>query len=341
MQQNFIGESSSILSLLDDVSRLAPINRPLLIIGERGTGKELVAERIHFLSERWEQPFIKVNCAAFTEQLLESELFGHEAGAFTGANRQHKGHFERANNGTLFLDELATLPLSAQEKLLRLIEYGEFQRVGGHTTQQCDVRIVAATNGDILSMSKQKTFRADLLDRLAFDVLNVPPLRQRKGDIRLLTDFFAVKMTQELDRAFFSGFSEAAMHQLESYTWPGNIRELRNVIERSVARCENWQQSIEEVFINPFLVGNNEPKEKAPAKDKEAQVPENIQENSTTLNYPMAFEGHIEHYKKQILQQALIDHQYHQKITAIALDINYDRMRYLVRKYRLKTKPIA
>ena len=327
MQQNLIGESTAILSLLDEVSRLAPINRPLLVIGERGTGKELIAERIHFLSERWEQPFIKINCAAFTEQLLESELFGHEAGAFTGANRQHKGHFERANHGTLFLDELATLPLNAQEKLLRLIEYGEFQRVGGHTTLQSDVRIIAATNGDIVDMAQQNSFRADLLDRLAFDVLNLPPLREREGDIRLLAEHFAVKMTQELERDYFSGFSVKAMETLENHEWPGNIRELRNVVERSIARTEDWQEAIDDIRINPFKKTNNTITERKP----EPIV-------SEKQSYPIAFEEAIEQHTQNVLQQALADHDYSQKITAKALQLNYDQMRYLVRKYKLNVR---
>jgi len=337
MQQNLIGESTAILGLLDEVSRLAPINRPLLIIGERGTGKELIAERIHFLSERWEQPFIKINCAAFTEQLLESELFGHEAGAFTGANRQHKGHFERANHGTLFLDELATLPLSAQEKLLRLIEYGEFQRVGGHSTLQSDVRIVAATNGDIVSMASAKTFRADLLDRLAFDVLNLPPLRERDGDIQLLAEHFALKMTQELDREFFSGFDVKALSQLESYQWPGNIRELRNVVERSIARTENWQEPIKAIRINPFKAINA-----LPTVQETTLVSANPTEKTALhhpASYPINFEDTVEDYTEKLLAQALADHDYHQKNTAKALQLKYDRMRYLVRKYGLHEKP--
>lgn len=347
MQNNLIGESSAILSLLDEVSRLAPINRPLLIIGERGTGKELIAERVHFLSQRWEQPFIKINCAAFTEQLLESELFGHEVGAFTGANKQHKGHFERANHGTLFLDELATLPMSAQEKLLRLIEYGEFQRVGGHTTLQSDVRIVAATNGNIVQMAENNTFRADLLDRLTFDVLNLPPLREREGDIALLAEHFAVKMTQELERNFFAGFSQQAMNELNDHHWPGNIRELRNVIERSIARCENWQDAIDMIRVDPFdridfstsnTQKNNSKQEKIKPEVTEAtKQKDNIIENKS-IDYPINFEETIEQYTQDLLQKALHDHHYHQKNTATALMLNYDRMRYLVRKYPVKTK---
>src|SRR5690606_14058123 len=159
------------------------LNRPVLVLGERGSGKELIAERIHFLSSRWESSLHKVNCAAISDQLLDSELFGHEPGSFTGATRVHHGRFERADGGTLFLDELGAMSIRIQEKLLRLIEYGEFERVGGQQTIKVDIRIVAATNADLKKMAKKGKFREDLLDRLAFDVIPVPPLRERLGDI--------------------------------------------------------------------------------------------------------------------------------------------------------------
>lgn len=320
MEQIIIGESPQLLGLLDEVSRLAPINRPLLILGERGTGKELIGERIHFLSQRWEQPFIKINCAAFTEQLLESELFGHEAGAFTGANRQHQGHFERANQGTIFLDELATLSSSAQEKLLRIIEYGEFQRIGGHQTLSTDVRIVAATNGDIAHMTEEGKFRADLLDRLAFDVLHVPSLAEREGDIALLVEHFAMKMTQELGQEVFPGFSNKAMEKFLAHPWPGNIRELKNAVERSLARCRNWQSPIDEVKIHIFGPRSQ------PAVSREL---------SLDKSYPIDFETQVEQFTRQLLLKSLEDHQFRQKDTANNIGLRYDQLRYLVRKYDL------
>ena len=168
-----IGESPEFSSLLEQASTIAPLHKPVLIVGERGTGKEGIAGRLHFLSNRWEGQFIKLNCAAISESLMESELFGHEAGAFTGATKTHHGRFERAHGGTLFLDELANTSMSVQEKILRVIEYGEFERVGGNKTIQCDVRLVAATNEDLPTLAQQGKFRADLLDRLAFDVLTI------------------------------------------------------------------------------------------------------------------------------------------------------------------------
>ena len=181
--QQIIGEAPAFLAMLEHVSRAAPLDRSVLVVGERGTGKELIASRLHFLSERWEQNVVKVNCAALTETILESELFGHEAGAFTGAQKTHVGHFERADGGTLILDELATITLRMQEKILRVIEYGEIQRVGGSDTLRVDVRVVGSTNADLQAMAAEGKFRRDLLDRLAFDVITVPPLRERVEDI--------------------------------------------------------------------------------------------------------------------------------------------------------------
>jgi transcriptional regulator with GAF, ATPase, and Fis domain len=168
------------LSAQEHVSRVATLERPILVIGERGTGKELIGERLHFLSKRWEGPFVKVNCAALSETLLDSELFGHERGAFTGATEQRKGRFELADGGTIFLDEIATASQQVQEKLLRVVEYGEFQRLGGSRVLTTNVRIVAATNADLPAMAEAGEFRSDLLDRLAFDVITLPPLRARK-----------------------------------------------------------------------------------------------------------------------------------------------------------------
>lgn len=201
-----IGESSCFLEMQEHISLVAPLNKPVLIVGERGTGKELIAARLHFLSHRWEGSFLKINCAAMSETLLEAQLFGHEAGAYTGATKQRKGYFERANGGTLFLDELANTDLSVQEKILRVIEYGEFERLGGNETIQVDVRIVAATNEDLPDLARQYRFREDLLDRLAFDVVTLPPLRERGEDILILAEHFAVGMVKEIGGDFSRGF---------------------------------------------------------------------------------------------------------------------------------------
>ncbi|WP_114974975.1 phage shock protein operon transcriptional activator [Vibrio cholerae] len=234
MQQSLLGESPALLAVLDKVSRLAPIDRPVLVIGERGTGKELIAQRLHYLSKRWEQPLVSLNCSTLSEGLIDSELFGHESGSFTGAKGRHQGRFERAEGGTLFLDELATAPLSVQEKLLRVIEYGQYERVGGNQVLNANVRLVCATNANLPQMAQQGTFRADLLDRLAFDVIHLPALRHRPEDIALLAEHFAIRMCRELQVPLFVGFSPNALHQLQAYSWPGNVRELKNVVERAV-----------------------------------------------------------------------------------------------------------
>lgn len=235
--QRIIGSSYALAQTLEHASRLAEIDRSVLICGERGTGKELIAERLHYLSKRWDQNFISLNCATLSEELLESELFGHEQGAFTGATKSHRGRFERADGGTLFLDELGTLPMRAQEKLLRVLEYGEFERLGGSQTIKVDVRVIAATNADLPAMAEDGDFRSDLLDRLAFDVINIPPLRDRKEDLEELAEFFAIRFSTELGWEMFPGFDEQALSTLFSYEWPGNVRELKNVIERSVFRA--------------------------------------------------------------------------------------------------------
>jgi psp operon transcriptional activator len=248
-----IGNSPALANALDRLSHLATINRPILVVGERGTGKELAAERLHFLSPRWEAPLLKVNCAAMAESLLESELFGHEQGAFTGATRTHQGRFERADGGTLFLDELATMSVRLQEKLLRLVEYGEFERLGGQQTLRVDVRVIAATNADLRALAADNHFRKDLLDRLSFDVVHLPSLRHRTEDISELAEHFAIGMCAELGWELFAGFSASAMAALEQYPWPGNVRELKNAVERSLFRWGDPDNPVDEVVIDPFL----------------------------------------------------------------------------------------
>ena len=249
--ERLLGESPAFLGVLEAVSQIAPLEKPVLIVGERGTGKELIAERLHYLSNRWEGHYLKMNCAAIADSLLESELFGHDAGAFTGASRTHHGRFERAHGGTLFLDELASTSALVQEKLLRVIEYGEFERVGGKKTLNCDVRLVAATNEDLPRLADAGRFRHDLLDRLAFDVITLPPLRERPGDILMLAEHFAINMSAELGREIFAGFAPGARDALRGYPWPGNVRELKNVVERCVYRAEA-NEMVEEIVFDPF-----------------------------------------------------------------------------------------
>ena len=250
--QQIIGEAPVFLEMLEHVSRAAPLSKPVLVVGERGTGKELVASRLHYLSDRWEDSVVKVNCAALTESILESELFGHEAGAFTGAIKAHVGHFERADGGTLILDELATISLRMQEKILRVIEYGEIQRVGGNETLRVDVRIVGSTNADLRQLAADGKFRKDLLDRLAFDVITVPPLRERVEDILPLAYAFAINMASELKRELFPGFGPRASSSLLRHDWPGNVRELKNTVERSVYRETDPEKPITNIAFDPF-----------------------------------------------------------------------------------------
>ncbi|MGI8943273.1 MAG: sigma 54-interacting transcriptional regulator, partial [Qipengyuania sp.] len=251
-ENQFIGQSGAFLDAVERTSRAAPMQRPVLIIGERGTGKELIAERLHRLSSRWGEPLIIMNCAALPETLIEAELFGHEAGAFTGATRQRAGRFEEADKGTLFLDELGSLSIGAQERLLRAVEYGEVNRIGSSRPIRVDIRIVAATNEDLPAKAERGEFRADLLDRLSFEVITLPPLRVRDGDIGVLSEYFGRRMASELRWESWPGFADHVWDQLEAHDWPGNVRELRNVIERAVYRWDDWEQPIGHIVFDPF-----------------------------------------------------------------------------------------
>lgn len=316
--ETLIGIDNTFLDALEKVSRLAKIARPVLICGERGTGKELFAHRLHYLSPRWDEPFIALNCAALNDNLLDSELFGHESGAFTGAQRRHQGRFERADGGTLFLDELGTAPLTVQEKLLRVIEYGEFERVGGQQTLKADVRIVCATNADLPALAAEGKFRADLLDRLAFDVVNIPPLRERPRDLTELAGHFAVQMCQEMGTPFFAGFSPHALQQMQSYHWPGNIRELKNVIERSLYRQEDTTELLAELVINPFVTVP------APSADTEAQA-------LPPLPFSLKQWQHTQ--EKDALDAALQRAQFNQREAAQLLNLTYHQFRGLLKKH--------
>lgn len=334
-----IGESANFLEMQEHISVVAPLNKPVLIVGERGTGKELVAARLHFLSRRWEQSFLKINCAAMSETLLEAQLFGHEAGAYTGATKLRKGYFERAHGGTLFLDELANTDMSVQEKILRVIEYGEFERLGGNETISVDVRIVAATNEDLPELARQNKFREDLLDRLAFDVITLPPLRERSEDIIVLAEHFAVGMVKELGGEFFAGFSERVGKALMSYPWPGNIRELKNVIERAV--YQNGDGHIKHLVFNPFespyrpaVRGESaaaEGGDEAEAGEKPAvtQAPDLAAADS------FDFKTEVQAFEINLLKQAMEQNQFNQKKAAEFLNLSYHQLRGYLRKYDL------
>ncbi|WP_198528548.1 phage shock protein operon transcriptional activator [Buttiauxella noackiae] len=319
-KDNLIGEANSFLEVLEQVSRLAPLEKPVLVIGERGTGKELIANRLHFLSRRWQGPFISLNCAALNDNLLDSELFGHEAGAFTGAQKRHPGRFERADGGTLFLDELATAPMMVQEKLLRVVEYGELERVGGSQPLQVNVRLVCATNADLPKLAEEGKFRADLLDRLAFDVVKLPPLRERQPDIMLMAEHFAITMCRELQLPLFPGFTEEAQLTLMNYAWPGNIRELKNVVERSVYRHGSSEEPVDEIILDPFarqpvpVVKSGEPQQQA---------------------LPMDLRAWQNDQEKTLVEQSLKQAKYNQRKAADLLGLTYHQLRALLKKHQI------
>ena len=329
--QPIIGEAPAFLEMLEHVSRAAPLSKPVLVVGERGTGKELIASRLHFLSERWEQPFVKVNCAALTESILESELFGHEAGAFTGAAKTHIGHFERASGGTLILDELATISLRMQEKILRTIEYGEIQRVGGSDTLRVDVRIVGSTNADLQSLAAEGQFRKDLLDRLAFDVVTVPPLRDRVEDILPLANAFAINMASELKWSYFAGFSPRASSALLRNRWPGNVRELKNTVERSVYRASDPEQPITQLALDPFdspfkLAGEKVSEPKTVKSRRSPLLPTNLPERLLEL-------------ETDLLEAALEKSRFNQRVAAELLGLSYHQFRGRLKKFDIRGKP--
>jgi len=324
-EQALIGESPIFLEVLEHVSRVAQLNRPVLVVGERGTGKELIAARIHFLSLRWDRPFVKLNCAALAESLLETELFGHEAGSFTGATRRRLGRFELANEGSLFLDELANTSDRVQEKVLRVIEYGELERVGGNDTVRTDVRIIGATNEDLPVLAKQGKFRPDLLDRLAFDVITLPPLRERQEDIMPLAEHFAVKMSGELGLDFFQGFSESARGLLLDYYWPGNVRELKNVVERAVYSSFGNDEPISWIIFDPF---------ESPWRPGE-QATEKAPEPQKFPSEPYDFKQEMQEEEKRRIKNAMELCRFNQKKTAEFLGMTYHQLRGYLRKYEL------
>lgn len=345
---NLIGEASCFLEVIEQVSLLAPINKPVLVVGERGTGKELIAARLHYLSSRWDQPFVKLNCAAINENLLETELFGHESGAFTGANKRHLGRFEIANKGTLFLDEIGNSSLAVQEKLLRVIEYGELERVGGSKTIKVDVRLIAATNENLPLLAEKEKFRSDLLDRLAFDVVTIPPLRARTADILILAQHFGLAMTRELGRDFFAGFTKNAERALLSYKWPGNVRELKNVVERNVYKAAS-DQMIDEIQFNPFespfeLSGERFKTTNIVSEDSEINSetiePEIIESTQPqeNLQFPIDLKQSMADREVELIQQALELAQFNQKKCADLLGLTYHQLRGYLKKYQLLEK---
>ena len=360
---DLIGESQSFLEALALTSATAPLDRPVLLLGERGTGKELLAGRLHFLSSRWENPFIKVNCAALSEDLLESELFGHESGAFTGATKRHTGRFERAEGGTLFLDEIASASLRIQEKLLRVIEYGEYERLGGEITRATDVRIIAAANVNLKAKANAGSFRADLLDRLAFEVITAPPLRTRGDDIMLLAAHFCRHFAAELNRDLqidvdgekmdiqFNGFTQRAKHTLQNYNWPGNVRELKNVVERSLYRLITKEQKdqlhsqLDHIILDPFefIPLGAQPDAVSTNSDlNDGLKRDDVKPRDTAINpladipagKPYDLRERLNTHEYQWVKNALTENDWQQKRTAQFLGLSYHQMRGLMRKHQ-------
>jgi psp operon transcriptional activator len=325
--QEAIGQSPRFIELQEKVGAIAPINRPVLLTGERGTGKELAAARLHYLSKRWSGPFIRWNCAASPADLVESELFGHEAGAFTGALKRRPGRFEMSHGGTLFLDELGQMPLPVQEKLLRVIEYGVFERVGGNESLQVDVRIVAATNEDLETACEEGKFRADLLDRIACCVVQVPSLRERREDIPLLARYYIGRIAAELGQNTTPALDVETEAELLAHDWPGNIRELRNVVERAVIHAVGGK--LARLELKP-LGGQAKPA----ARENKAQT---WQGALGELPLPVDLHDHLEEVRAILVKRALNAARHNQRRASALLGLRYDQFRTLYRRLHKET----
>jgi DNA-binding NtrC family response regulator len=299
-----VGESAEIGAVLSRITRVAAVPRPVLIVGERGTGKELVARALHAASGRSERPFVALNCAAFPETLLESELFGHEKGAFTGADRLLQGRFEQANGGTLFLDEIGNMPLPFQQKILRVVEYGSFVRVGGTREIRTTARLVAATNTDLAEAIRAGRFLQDLYDRLAFEIIEVPPLRQRRGDVAVLAQYFLDEFAREVPGFGRKRFSSAAITALRRHPFPGNVRELKHTVERAA-----YHDTTEEIGVDDLGI---------PVQ------PGRVRGGT--------FEGKMEALERQLVSDAMRRAQGNQAEAARLLGLSYHQFRYYYRK---------
>lgn len=302
-----VGQSPDFLRLVEQARIFARVNRPILIRRERGTGKEIIARFIHMHSEREKLRYIPVNCAVFQEELFLSEMFGHEKGAFTGATASRASKLELANKGTLFLDEVANLSRTAQEKLLRVIEYQQFERVGGTAPINVDVRIIAATNAPLEEMMTRGEFLPDLYDCLCFAELVLPPLRKRREDIPLLIDYIVEQLHQEIPDLEHKRFTPSAIKELQAYHWPGNIRQLKNVVERLYVFDED---GIIHASGLPIEITAVEPP-------------------GTT------FRERVAAFEMTLLANALKDSQGNQRLAAWRLGMSYDQFRHYYKKYRL------
>ena len=323
-----LGQSDAFLDFQEKLSRAARVDRPVLLIGERGTGKELATAKLHYLSGRWEGPLVTLNCAALVPTLLEAELFGHEAGAFTGAIQRRTGRFEAAQGGTLFLDEIGQIPMEVQEKILRVVEYNTFERVGSSESIQVDTRIVGATNADLPALADSGRFKRDLLDRLSFDVLFVPPLRARREDILLLANHFAARIAQELGWVELPTFSAAAVQALAAYAWPGNVRELKNVVERAVYRSATPR--IHDITFNPFV----SPFASGEVLEPRTPTLESSEQAASPEIRPGSFTQAVRELEVTLLRASLAEAKYNQRAAAKLLGLTYHQLRGLCKKYR-------
>ncbi len=316
-----VGSSSALANIMAKIERVAPVPRPVLVLGDRGTGKELVARAIHHLSPRSSEPFVTMNCAAVAESLLESELFGHEQGAFTGATRQKEGKFELADGGTLFLDEIGNMSVGFQTKILRVLEYQRFERVAGSDSIQVDVRVIAATNADLTKDMETGKFRRDLYDRLAFEVIQLPPLRDRKDDIRELARHFVRRFREEVSGISVVEVSEQAIARLQEYSFPGNVRELKNVVERAVYAARGQALTAEDVAAS------------LPPGEKRADVASSLAESADDPTLPLI--ARVEAFEHRLCKDALVRARYNQREAAELVGVTYDQFRQRYRKYRL------
>ena len=323
-----IGQSEIFLDFMEKLSRVAKVDRPVLLIGERGTGKELAVAKLHYLSPRWQGPLVALNCAALAPTLIESELFGHEEGAFTGATRRRMGRFESASGGTLFLDEIGNIPVEVQEKILRVVEYRTFEQVGSSKPIYADVRIIGATNADLLTMTAEGRFKRDLLDRLSFEVLFLPSLRVRMGDILLLANHFAARMAFELGRQEVPEFSDEAVTALEGYRWPGNVRELKNVVERAVYRSDS--ALITDILFDPFRPSYGE----VLTIDTEANGEPAALVKAHPAPVEKSFSSAVLELEIKLLKSALETAQFNQRRAARILGLTYHQFRGLYRKHK-------
>ncbi len=308
---NIIGKNRKMLELFELIKDIAKTNSTVLITGESGTGKELIANAIHFNSDRIKKPFVKVNCAVLAENLLESELFGHVKGAFTGAIRDKLGRFELANGGTIFLDEIGDISPNMQLKLLRVLQEGEFERVGGTETIKVDVRIIAATNRNLEEMMRKGEFRQDLYYRLNVIPLEVPPLRERKDDIPLLVTHFIEKFSKQFNKEI-EAIDEDAMKSLQNYTWPGNIRELENLIERAVVLNKTGRLTVKDFpdYVVHQEIGNEI----------------ELDEDSTLTDM-------VDNFEKQLILKALRENNFNKLRTAEKLGIHRSTFMSKLKKY--------